>query len=89
MISDYCRAEMPIVNSESRETAKDILSCTDKLIAETHELLGQMCEALIGRDERADLPDVKDATMMDTLMRQRVQMEGIRSLVVRISERLY
>lgn len=89
MISDYCRADMPIVNSEPRETAKDILLGTDKLIAETHGLLCQMCEALIGIDEHADLPDMKDATMMATLMRQRAQMESIQSLVVRLRERLY
>lgn len=88
MISDYCRADMPTVN-EPRETAKDILSGTDKLIAETHGLLGQMYEMLIGRDERADLPDVKDATMIDTLTRQRVQIESILGLVVRLKERLY
>jgi len=89
MISDYCRADMPIVNSEQRETVKDILSETDTILTDAYELLCQMFDALIGSDEHANLPDMKDATMMGTLIKQRAQANNIRSLVAHLKERLY
>ena len=90
MMNEYYNVDPSTVKvTEPRETAKDILLGTDKFMEETHELLCQMCEALIGIDEPINLPDVSGANMLGTMMIQREKIERIRSLVVRLKERLY
>lgn len=90
MMNEYYKVDPSTVKvNEPRETAKDILLSADKILVETHELLRQICEALIGIDEPMNLPDVNGANMLGAMMIQREKIECIRSLVVRLKERLY
>lgn len=89
MMNDYYNVD-PVTVKEPGETAKDILDNTDKNIAEIFGVLNELSDNLIGPAGPKDVqPSVQDANMMETLMRQRVQTEGILKLLVRLKERMY